>query len=79
MKMPLLEPIFNEVGLVSILKCHVYTKIKRKGRKLVVKWDSINKHARKKKGCDGKWIMDPKCMHVKNKILYAQLFTTTIL
>jgi hypothetical protein len=30
-KMPWLEPIFNEVGVVSILKCCVYTKIKKEG------------------------------------------------
>ncbi len=31
------------------------------------------------KGLDGKWIMDPKCMHVKNKIFCVQLFTNIIL
>ncbi len=67
--MPWLKPIFNKVGLVFVVKCHVYTKIERKEKKLVVKWGSIEKHACKKKGCDGKWIMDPKCMHVKMKFL----------
>jgi hypothetical protein len=33
----------------------------------------------KKKVSNGKWIMDPKCMHIKNEIFYAQLFTTIIL
>ncbi len=28
-KMPWLEPIFNEVGVVSIMKCCVCTKIKK--------------------------------------------------
>jgi hypothetical protein len=28
---------------------------------------------------DGKWIMDPKCMHVKNEISYVQFSTTIIL
>jgi hypothetical protein len=71
MKMPWLEPIFNEVGLVFVVKSHVCTIVKRKEKKLIAKWDSINKHAGKKKGCDGKWIMDPKCMHVKHEISYA--------
>jgi hypothetical protein len=71
MKMPWVEPIFNDVGLVCIVKCHVCTKIERKEKSLVIKWDFINKHQSKKKGSDGKWIMDPKCMHVKNVISYA--------
>jgi hypothetical protein len=44
-----------------------------------VKWDFIEKYASKKMGSNGKWIMDPKCMHVKNEISYAQLFPTTVL
>jgi hypothetical protein len=32
---------------------------------LVAKWDSINKHASKKKAHDGKWFMDPKGKHEK--------------
>jgi hypothetical protein len=48
------------------------------GKNLVVQWDFIEKHVNKKKGSNGKWIMDPKCMHVKNEIPYAQFSTTTI-
>jgi hypothetical protein len=72
--MPWAEPIFNEVGLLSIVKCHVCTRIERKEKQLVVKKDSIDKHVGKKKGFDGKWIMDPKCMHVKNEICYYSSF-----
>jgi hypothetical protein len=43
------------------MKYHVYTIIEKKEKKLVVKWDPIEKHEGKKKGFDGKWIMDPKC------------------
>jgi hypothetical protein len=74
MKMPWVELIFNEVGL----RCHVCTRIERKQKKIVVKLDFIDKHPNKKKGSD-KWIMDPKCMHIKNEISYVQLFTTIIL
>jgi hypothetical protein len=45
---------------------------------LVVQWDFIEKHVGKKKGSNGKWIMDPECMHVKNEIPCAQLSTTTV-
>jgi hypothetical protein len=44
-----------------------------------VKWDFIENHASKIKGSNGKWIMDPKCMHVKNEICYVRLSPTTIL
>jgi len=53
------------------MKCCVYTKIKRKEKIMVAKWDFIEEHASKKKGSDGKSIMDPKCMHVKNEIVYG--------
>jgi hypothetical protein len=78
MKMPWVEPIFKEVGLVSIVRCCVCTRIQRKEKKLITKWDSIKKHASKRKGFDGKWIMDPKCMHIKNGISYVQFFTTIV-
>jgi len=73
MKMPWEEPIFNEIGLIFTMKCHVCTKTERKEKNWVVKWDFIVKHLSKKKGFDGKWIMDPKCLHVKNEISYVPL------
>jgi hypothetical protein len=79
-KMPWAKLNFNEVGMVSIVKCdNVCTKIERKEEIFVAKWDFIEKHVGKRKGSNGKWIMDPKSMHVKNEISYAQLSTTTIL
>jgi hypothetical protein len=72
--MPWVKPIFNEVGLVSTVKCHVCTKIERKGKKLIVKRNFIEKHVCKRKGFDGIWLMDPKCMHVKNEISYYLTF-----
>jgi len=35
MKMPWVEPIFKEVGLVYIMRCYVYTKIERKEKNWV--------------------------------------------
>ncbi len=57
-KMPWAKPIFNEVGLVSTMKCCVCTIIERKEKKLVVKWDFIEKHTRTRTGFDGNWTMD---------------------
>ncbi len=78
LKMRWVEPIFNEVGLVTSMKCHVYSKIEKKDKVVVVKWDSIEKHVSKKKAFDGKWFMDPKYGHAKNEIAYAQLSTTIV-
>jgi hypothetical protein len=78
MKMPWEKPIFNDGGLVCIVKCCVCTKIEMKEKNLVINWDSIKKHVGKRKGFDGKWIMDPKCTDIKNEITYAQLSTTIV-
>ncbi len=78
LKMPWAKPIFNEVGLVTSMKCHVCSKIENKDKVLVAKWDSIEKHASKRKVSNGKWFMDPNCGHAKNEIAYVQLLTTTI-
>jgi hypothetical protein len=72
------EPNFIETKLVTSMKCHVYSKIEKKDKVLVVKWDSIDKHANKKKDPNGKWFMDPKCGHAKNEIAYVQLSTTIV-
>jgi len=72
--MPWAKPIFYEVGVFSTMRCRVCTKIKRKENIQVVKWDFIEKYVGKKKGSNGKWIMDPKCMHVKNEIFYVYFF-----
>jgi len=57
LKMPWAKPIFNEVGMVTFVKCHVCFKIEKKDKVLVVKWDSIEKHAIKGK-FSGLWIQN---------------------
>ncbi len=69
--MPWVEPIFNETGLVTSMKCCICYKIEKKDKVLVAKWDSINKHVGKRKAFNGKWFMDPKCGHAKNEIAYV--------
>ncbi len=64
--MPWIEPIFNEVGMVTFMKCHVCSKIEKKNKVLVAKWDSIEKRARKRKTANGKWFMGPKCGHANH-------------
>ncbi len=77
-KMPWAQPIFNEVRLVIFIKCHVCSKIEKKNKVLVAKWDSTETHASKKKAHDGKWFMDPKCGHAKNENVYVQLLITIV-
>ncbi len=68
----------NDVRLIFIVKfLIVCIGIERKEKVLVVKLNNTNKHAYKKKGFNGKWVIDPLCMHVKNEIFYAVI--TTIL
>jgi len=45
----------------------------------VAKWDSIDKHASKRKASNGKWFLDLKCGHAKNEIVYVQLSIIIIL
>ncbi len=77
--MPQAKPISNEVGLVYVVRCHVCTKIEKKEKILVAKCDSIEKHVGKMKDSSGNWIMDLKCIHIKNEISYVKLSTATIL
>jgi ribosomal protein S27E len=72
------KPIFDEAGLVLFIKCHVCSRIDKKDKVLVAKWDIIQKHVGKKKTHDGKWFMDPKCGDAQNEIIYVQLSTTIV-
>jgi hypothetical protein len=60
LKMPWAEPIFNEIGLVISMKCYVYSKIEKRDKVLVAKWDSIENHVSKKKlmVLSGLWIQN---------------------
>lgn len=65
------KPIFIEVGLVTFVKCHVYSKIGKEEKGLVAKWDSIEKHASKRRVSNGEWFVHLKCKHAKNEVAYA--------
>jgi hypothetical protein len=41
--MPWAKPVFNDIGLDFVVRCCVCTKTEKKGEKLVVKQDSIEK------------------------------------
>ncbi len=69
LKMRWVKPIFNEARLVTFMKYCVYSKIEKKDKVLVVKWDSIEKHASKKKTHDGKWLWIQNVGKQKIKLL----------
>jgi len=77
------EPIFNEARLVTSMKCHVYSKIEKKDKVLVVKWDSIEKHARKKKFMmlSGLWIQNVGMQKMKLLMVsyQQQLFSNSLI
>jgi hypothetical protein len=74
-----IKPTLNDVGLSTFVKCWVCTTIDMKNKVIMIKWDSIEKHAKKRENLNGKWYMDPKCGHAKNEITNAQLSTTIVL
>ncbi len=73
---------FNEVNLVTLVRCHDYTQIDEQKKVLVAKQDYTYKYVTKKKAFYGNWYMDPKCGHAKNEIamfnyqqqLFANIF-----
>jgi hypothetical protein len=71
LKLPWEDPICNEVGLVTIVKCCVCSKFEKKEKVLVVKWYSIKKDVIKRKAHNCKWFTDSRCSHGKNEIVYV--------
>ncbi len=71
LKMQWEDPICNEFGIVTFVKCCVCSKFEKKEKVLVVEWYSIKKDVSKRKALNGKWFKDSKCGHGKNEIVYA--------
>jgi hypothetical protein len=69
--MPWEKPIFIEIIMVTFGKCCVCFKILKNDNILVAEWDSIDKHAGKRKALDAMWFMDPKCGQMKYEIVYV--------
>jgi hypothetical protein len=71
--MLLAEIIFNDVGILTTMKCIMCSKMSRKEKLLVPKWDSLEKYVAKKKTKDGHAVMDVKCTYAKYEIQYATM------
>jgi hypothetical protein len=63
--MPWEEVVFNNDYILYVVKCILCTKIGRNKKLFVPKWDSLEKHAKKKINEYGQKIMDMKCAHAK--------------
>ncbi len=71
--MPWVKIIFNDVGILTIVKCIVCSKMSKKEKLLVPKWYSLEKHVTKKKTKDGQAVMDAKCTYAKYELQYATM------
>jgi hypothetical protein len=58
--MPWAEPIFDEIAMVSAMRCHVCNKIERKEKIMVAKWDLLKNMQVKQKVqmVSGSWIQN---------------------
>jgi hypothetical protein len=63
--MPWEEAVLDKDYILSIVKCILCTKIRRKKKLFVPKWDSLEKHAKKKRNEYGQKFMDMKCACAK--------------
>jgi hypothetical protein len=52
----LAKVVFNNVGILIVVKCIVCSKISRK-EKFVLQWDSLEKHVNKRKTKDKQTIL----------------------
>jgi hypothetical protein len=71
-KMPWEEIVFNNDYILSIVKCILCTKIGRKKNLFVLKWDYLEKRAKKKRNEYGQKIMDMKCVHANMRFSMLQ-------
>jgi hypothetical protein len=66
--MPWAEAIFDATRNLLVVRCKVCTKIEKKEKLLVPKWDSLEKYAGKRKNEEGVKVVDVMCAHAKNQI-----------
>jgi hypothetical protein len=64
---------YFHVSILIVVKCIVCSKISKKEKLFVPKWDSLEKHVTKKKTKDGQVVMDVKCTYEKYEIQYATM------
>lgn len=67
MKMPWVETIFDANGNLSIVRCKVYTKATNP------KWDSLEKHVRKRKNEEEVKVVDVKCAYANNETKFVSM------
>ncbi len=78
-KLPWVETIFDANGNLLIVRCKVYIKIERKQKLLIPKWDSFEKHARKRKNEEEVKVVDIKCAYAKNETKFVSMNCPSVL
>lgn len=64
----LAKVVFNNVGILTTVKCIMCSKISSKEKLFVLKWDPLEKHVNKMKTRDKQTILDAKCAHEKYEV-----------
>jgi hypothetical protein len=73
MKTSWVKVVFDPTINLLVVKCKVCTKIKRKKKLLVPKWDSLEKHVGKRKNEERVKVVDVKCAHAKNETKFVSI------
>jgi hypothetical protein len=77
-KLPWVELQVGFDGFFHTMKCKICSKIEYKDKLLAPKWDSLHKHANRRKADrpmrgvkKGEWYISNDCKHNKNQVAYA--------
>ncbi len=65
------KAIFNNDNILFVVRCIVCTKMECKEKLLVPKWDSLEKHVRKRRNEFRQKVIDMKCAHAENEVQYV--------
>jgi hypothetical protein len=71
--MPWAKANLNNDNILFVVICIVCTKMECKEKLFVPKWDSLEKHVRKKRNESRQKVIDMKCEHAKNEVQYVAM------
>jgi len=79
-QLPWVEFFMSGDGLVSSVRCIIYSKVKSRKKLLIPKLDFLLKHSKMRKTIYtilgvkvGKFYENKKCAHKKNQVLFTQI------
>ncbi len=65
------KAIFNNDNILFVVRCIVCAKMECKEKLLVPKWDSLEKHVKKRRNEFRQKVIDMKCAHAENEVQYV--------